>query len=1276
MTDEHAVESAKTLPVNRTLVAATGVLAAASGVAFAVLWYLTGKPDWTLWAFIIGALVATGAVTSVIFLKGMTRSAIVAVSGVLLIFGCYLLLWGPAGALAKQFFGVSSPALFVVAGLAVIVAGSLRAMSARPGLRVAGIIAASASCAGLAVLAAVAIAGRARHEVLIPTGQFILGIRTWTGMGVFVLSLGLVGTLFAGLLAGRRRPGAAAWVGVLLARLAFWGIPLLVSTHLLIFAKTAPDLRATWLCVAIALPLVWTAFYWASAGLSSLLIDVGDFRRRRSDAEATMRVLVRQLETKQIDDAGFLEKSKSLPVASIYSVGTLRYTAFGLVLIFVYLCWGDFVFTLLDEQLPNIMPLKLKDIGCDDTTIMVLNRTLSALIGFLLCPAVSFASDRCRSRWGRRIPYLLWTTPLVGLFMVLIGCYSEVTQWFLGNRETVTLFGWHFSKMAITIGVFAILYVGFDLANVFVGSVWYYLYNDVVPTEFLSRIFSIFRMIGIVVGMIYNKFIFPVSLENFRTVFVIGGIAYFLGYTLMCVLIKEGKYPPPPDNVDKETGFFASLKTFAKECFTHRFYWYLFLMGTFEWLSWQSGMFQMIRNRDSLHLNLQQLGDIAFYTAPVSFMLQYPAGWLADKYHPVRVYYYLTFVCCLSPILQCIFIFTDFGPHGNLVFLYAVSLAFLPMGSLRNAASYPLFMKLLPKDRYGQFCSANAMIRSLAMVFGTVLAGVYMDFMGTIPAKDYTIGTAEVRVVAERHGEGAWTEEAVGPWTVQYGNNLDENGTITVPGATAVKVFDNEIITEAAWDHLRTDADHPDDFTGSFDDTWTGEKRGDTLGLRLTSGRYMTLGGDIVLRSAANLHKEGVKTAQFIVKKVAYQGKKTGPVRRSGKLWEPADPRRFSLSGAVARTVVKDGENVTTPVSGVTVSFFTVENGTAEAPRAVTTDAKGWWCQDGFDNAARYRVTFSRKELDGAWQFDELKEAFSKTTDGIKAKATWTPLPEAKWTVIDVGDVPERGETMAGMRRSLVSIDLAHEEKLEPWRIEYGNDWDRAGSITVPGAKAVKILFDEIKTEPGWDHLSSDADHPDCWTGNCGADNTSVKTGDTVTLRVTSDHYVREQGTLFPRVPSNMMGARFKISRVAYLGTKTGPVTRSGSLWEPVTTYALSGKVVKGSFWKGYTGIPGTTVSFHRDAGSGEIPPSVVTDEAGNWSQNGFVPGSHYTVSAEKTEAQGSWTFDRPTIGDWRYRYFPLWVIFFNFGMLFFLVLLYREWKKLGGADSFVPPSA
>ena len=42
--------------------------------------------------------------------------------------------------------------------------------------------------------------------------------------------------------------------------------------------------------------------------------------------------------------------------------------------------------------------------------------------------------------------------------------------------------------------------------------------------------------------------------------------------------------------------------------------------------------------------------------------------------------------------------------------------------------------------------------------------------------------------------------------------------------------------------------------------------------------------------------------------------------------------------------------------------------------------------------------------------------------------------------------------------------------------------------------------------------------------------------------------------------------------------------------------------------------------------------------------------------------------------GDYYYRFVPLWSMIFSVGAAIFAHLVYREWRALGGAASYVPP--
>src|ERR1041385_1175998 len=50
----------------------------------------------------------------------------------------------------------------------------------------------------------------------------------------------------------------------------------------------------------------------------------------------------------------------------------------------------------------------------------------------------------------------------------------------------------------------------------------------------------------------------------------------------------------------------------------------------------------------------------------------------------------------------------------------------MPLGLIAEAAELPMYMRLLPRDRYGQFASANAMVRAFARIFLSVLAGAFI----------------------------------------------------------------------------------------------------------------------------------------------------------------------------------------------------------------------------------------------------------------------------------------------------------------------------------------------------------------------------------------------------------------------------------------------------------------------------------------------------------------------------------------------------------------------
>lgn len=101
---------------------------------------------------------------------------------------------------------------------------------------------------------------------------------------------------------------------------------------------------------------------------------------------------------------------------NLYRIGTLSYTKTALITLFIWMLWRDFCFWMMEALTPTLLPLMLKNHNANNLTIGLLVGSLPSLLNFIINPIVSTSSDRTRSRWGRRIPYLMFSSPFVVFF--------------------------------------------------------------------------------------------------------------------------------------------------------------------------------------------------------------------------------------------------------------------------------------------------------------------------------------------------------------------------------------------------------------------------------------------------------------------------------------------------------------------------------------------------------------------------------------------------------------------------------------------------------------------------------------------------------------------------------------------------------------------------------------------------------------------------------------------------------------------------------------------
>ena len=414
------------------------------------------------------------------------------------------------------------------------------------------------------------------------------------------------------------------------------------------------------------------------------------------------------------------------PDKKIYHVGTLSYTWRGLVVLFAWMLWGDFCFTLMETVVPIILPLKLKSLDAANTTIALIMTTLPSILNMTVCPWVSFKSDRYRSKWGRRIPFILFTLPFLTLFLILLGFGEQIGFWLHGWAFAET--GW-LSPTTVSVILIGIFMVGFQFFNMFVGSVYWYFFNDVVPENVIGRFLGLFRVVGSLAGALFNFFVMKYAETHMTEIFTGAALLYFVGFGLMCLRVKEGDYPPPPENVDGRSGFRSSLKTYMVECYSIRFYWFMFAMTTFHMVALSATtMFNLFFLKE-IGLTPGDYGRIAGYAGIGAMVLTYPASIIADKYHPLRVQLVVKGILLIFIPLNLIFLFVKMPPETTYYYYMAVTMVSLPAAVLYGASMFPTEMRIFPKDRFGQFCSAQALVRSVGVILGSLLIGGLFDLL-------------------------------------------------------------------------------------------------------------------------------------------------------------------------------------------------------------------------------------------------------------------------------------------------------------------------------------------------------------------------------------------------------------------------------------------------------------------------------------------------------------------------------------------------------------------
>ena len=410
-----------------------------------------------------------------------------------------------------------------------------------------------------------------------------------------------------------------------------------------------------------------------------------------------------------------------------WRAGTLVYTSAGVGMVFFWLLLGDFVWSMRDRTVVPVAQWYLNHLGVSSLLFGLLITSLPAAIGLVVGPIISVKSDRHRGARGRRIPFLLVATPIAAAGMIGMGLTPLVA------RGVHALFPMADARVAaiVCLAVFLTVY---ESGSIVVKSVFGGLVNDVVPKELLGRFYGLFRVISLADGIVFNFWIMGFVPTHHALILCVIGAVYGAAFMWVCLKVREGGYPAPsatPGGGGRETRGAAGwarrgaleIRRYCRECYTQSYYVALFVMMMFAVVAFVPVHVFSIPQARSLGISMDAYGKCMAASYVVSLGLSFFIGWLADKFHPLRV------SMAMMAGYAAVTAWGGFCATTQQAFLVAYVLHTVLAGAYYTGAA-SLGLRLFPHARFAQFASAGEVVFALAYIVVAPLVGTLIDASG------------------------------------------------------------------------------------------------------------------------------------------------------------------------------------------------------------------------------------------------------------------------------------------------------------------------------------------------------------------------------------------------------------------------------------------------------------------------------------------------------------------------------------------------------------------
>jgi Na+/melibiose symporter-like transporter len=290
----------------------------------------------------------------------------------------------------------------------------------------------------------------------------------------------------------------------------------------------------------------------------------------------------------------------------------------------------------------------------------------------------------------------------------------------------------------------SITMIGYRFFDMFPQCVYWYLFADVIPPGVIGIFVSLMRVCSTAGVLFFNYFLMKHAEDSPGMICMIAGALYLVSFVLLSIMVKEGEYPPPPP---KPTGsplqrFGKTIEGYIRDCYSMSYYWKYYILGFFWMCTMQSFMkFTVFYGKQVTNGNLDQLGKINALRDGIQMCAFFAIGPIIDKFHPLRTGL-VGYMMSIAAVMACWFFIHD--AHSYAVY---ITITFAAL-TLMQGAYTALPARILPREKYGQFCSANSLLWHLGLIVAMPALGALMDHYGNKVVFAWFLGMSVVGIFA------------------------------------------------------------------------------------------------------------------------------------------------------------------------------------------------------------------------------------------------------------------------------------------------------------------------------------------------------------------------------------------------------------------------------------------------------------------------------------------------------------------------------------------------